>query len=513
MNSNYEQQVLKCFSCVNQRNISIQNEVQAHLFEMFLCPLCGNEPQYYKSYNGSKDVSPYVHFNCHSCRYQWMLCRICSHKTQPSLLSKRDQRRNVKNVYGTLHNMMKEHTKNNHINNDHSQYFTMPQEESLFGFDANSNDVYAEDNSLNSNENFLLMEHLKETFPNDDSNVNRNKKIGHLRTLIYKKISQNSYTEHLILDKWLSLNSNEYSISKEDCDLFLRIVRQILLNSRDEQMKIVDIYSRIEKRNLDEILSLRKHIDQLTETINRQKEVIASFCDQFEINELNSVTDITSITPVDNLFEVGKSLCVNKLTLPSTLKDARIITDRFLSGLICPSICKNSEVGYAYVLPSDILPIAIASGLQFEHMHKDPDDINIVNQRSIFQASYVKRIVKEIKKKLDNESSITTTTEPESTLLVPLGLWSDGCDAGSASKANRNLVKLTTLHFVNPNIKEEHVFPIALGEHNANHNYVRNKLMEDLYHLTKAPRKCYVPSLKKNSWNTIFRCVFHSRQS
>ena len=56
---------------------------------------------------------------------------------------------------------------------------------------------------------------------------------------------------------------------------------------------------------------------------------------------------------------------------------------------------------------------------------------------------------------------------------------------------------MTTLHFVNPHIKEEHVFPVALGEHNADHDYVRNILMKDLYSLSKSMRKCYVPSLQK----------------
>ena len=66
------------------------------------------------------------------------------------------------------------------------------------------------------------------------------------------------------------------------------------------------------------------------------------------------------------------------------------------------------------------------------------------------------------------------------TLCVPHGLWSDGCDTGSASKANRNLVKLTTLHFVNPQINEENVFPVGLGDHNGNHDYIQRKIMDDL---------------------------------
>ena len=47
---------------------------------------------------------------------------------------------------------------------------------------------------------------------------------------------------------------------------------------------------------------------------------------------------------------------INKLSIPLTIKDARRITDTFVKGLICPFIQRNDADGYAYVLPSDVLP-------------------------------------------------------------------------------------------------------------------------------------------------------------
>ena len=330
------------------------------------------------------------------------------------------------------------------------------------------------------------------TFPQLSNNRKEIEYVDNIRTLIYKKLSNNSYREHLILDKWLSLNPEEYVISREDCDLFLRIVRQIILNSRDEQAKIADIYSRIEKRNFKEQNKLYNHISKLNEVIETQQTVIKNLCEQLFIDPGESLQSVPILHASENDTCHNDMLEINKLTIPQSGKDARFIMYKFLPGLICPSVHKSIEDGYSYVLPSDVLPIAISSGLLFEHIEKDSNYFNTVNKRSIFQANYIQQLVNNFK----NDTS-TTEESDLTTLMVPLGLWSDGCDAGSASKANRNLVKLTTLHFVNPQIKEEHVFPVALGEHNANHDYVRNVLMDDLYTLSQSLKKCYVPSLKK----------------
>ena len=108
-----------------------------------------------------------------------------------------------------------------------------------------------------------------------------------------------------------------------------------------------------------------------------------------------------------------------------------------------------------------------------------------------------------------NDGSSCENNNNKPTLFVPLGLLSDGCDTGSASKANRNLVKLTTLHFVNPQIKEEHVFPIGLGDHNGNHNYVRKKITHDLKELTTELQEYYICWIVIN-WDSLIYDYFMS---
>ena len=116
--SNYRTNVLRCFTCVNGVTRNMTDSAKSSISQLFLCPLCGEVPEYYCSYNGTADISPHVHFHCHSCPYQWMLCRLCSNQMQPTLLSKRDQRRRIKRIFSNLCDMMKEHTKIYHDTND-----------------------------------------------------------------------------------------------------------------------------------------------------------------------------------------------------------------------------------------------------------------------------------------------------------------------------------------------------------------------------------------------------------
>ena len=291
------------------------------------------------------------------------------------------------------------------------------------------------------------------------------------------------------------LNTDEYSISKGDSDLFLQIVRQILLNSRDEQCKIVDIYSRIERRNNTENEILRNKITELHEIVERQNLKIKELCETFGVDKTGFSSDIPSILQTDIYSDFDQSIPLNKLSIPLTLKDARRITRSFVTGLVIPQVHRHIVDGYAYVLPSEVLPIAMASGIKFECFKSGRNCSNVFEERSIFHTRYIKRIVDEFSNEDINSSNDNEDDEP--ILCVPLGLWSDGCDAGSASKANRNLVKLTTLHFVNPQIDEEHVFPVGLGDQNGNHEYICKKIMDDLEALCNSFQMYYAPSFNK----------------
>ena len=114
----YENDVLELFQRQNHMKISGQENDSLNKL-LILCPLCAEEPGYYKSYPQTSLIAPYVHFHCTSCPYQWTLCRLCNFNMQPQLPSKRDQLRNIKKIYSNLINKMKQHTNDMHpTNND-----------------------------------------------------------------------------------------------------------------------------------------------------------------------------------------------------------------------------------------------------------------------------------------------------------------------------------------------------------------------------------------------------------
>ena len=82
---------------------------------------------------------------------------------------------------------------------------------------------------------------------------------------------------------------------------------------------------------------------------------------------------------------------------------------------------------------------------------------------------------------IEKMSMHSENPEEPDTLYVPIALWSDGFDAGSQAKSNRSMVKLTTLHIPHPSLSKEHVFPIALGRHVANHDMGRYRCPIKVY--------------------------------
>ena len=98
---------------------------------------------------------------------------------------------------------------------------------------------------------------------------------------------------------------------------------------------------------------------------------------------------------------------------------------------------------------------------------------------------------------MSNEiDSVSDESETYDVYNIGLGYWSDGCDVGGASKANRSLVKLATIHVIHPNLTENHVFPVGFGSNKGNHEYIRSQILKDLYDLQLKKKLVYVPSLK-----------------
>ena len=173
--------------------------------------------------------------------------------------------------------------------------------------------------------------------------------------------------------------------------------------------------------------------------------------------------------------------------MPSSTSEAQSILETkngFLNNLIVPTVNRMTDDGYCYVLPSVAMECAIATGLSIEFVTMGNHDNNdSTNHRSIFRSKIMHERVNEL------------SGVHQDDYIVPFGIWSDGYDAGKMSKANRSLVKLTTVHVSHPSNSKCHVFPVAFGKNKADHENVRRILWDDVGSLNRASRRCFIPNL------------------
>ena len=179
---------------------------------------------------------------------------------------------------------------------------------------------------------------------------------------------------------------------------------------------------------------------------------------------------------IDTDVKNENSLNCHFLPLPYTIQDARKLMETnssFIGGLLTPPINVNSSDGYAYILPSCLLPIFVSSGLQFEHLTENTDILTLdIRSRYRSPDIYSTMIQLEIEHLNRDGNSSCDDLDTEDVYHIGLGYWSDGFDVGSASKAKRSLVKLVTIHVIHPTLTENHVFPVGFGSNKGDHKYV-----------------------------------------
>ena len=103
-----------------------------------------------------------------------------------------------------------------------------------------------------------------------------------------------------------------------------------------------------------------------------------------------------------------------------------------MNNLLTPRIQVNAHDGYAYIFPSNVLPIAIASGVDFEHITGNTNFEETLHPRSKYRSPDIRSLLSTLFNDTnsmisDHECSLENDDE---VYYVGLGLWSDGCDAG-----------------------------------------------------------------------------------
>ena len=487
------------------------------LLDKMNCPHCHLPAD---SVNGVMPTT--VTFHCFDCNYWWCLCSTCPSDIQPSLLGKTEFRSHKK-----VHTIVLRKTMDEHINLHHQN-----RAEDLVAIDvcfANSENSSIDNNEFdlfegstgsdidtsfarNSNNqdgqrwNFIQKELYATSLFQEYIQSKADSSIASFVDMVVSKETQKSYAEYLINCTWVK--NMEASLRWEDCDLFLKIVHEMILNSRDKNIRLMGIVQKIQLREqnyaisqMNEITTLKSKIETLSQ---RQKEVdliiaqygrmnssFKTWYDQTVLNNNVLSSDVNENLGSDNIGFLQELKFV-PVKLPSTEKESRDIVDNkygFVQNLLIPAVHQHDEDGCSYVFPSEAMELAICMGLKLEDVgHEELVTFNNLDTRSIFRSDAIYDKIE-----VDHPDS---DSEPPCRYVI-FGLWSDGCDVGSQCKANRSQVKLTTVHIPHPEVTMDHVFPVSLAKSKADHHALRTTIWKDIEKITTTSRRCYIPSKKQ----------------
>ena len=438
-----------------------------------------------------------VLFKCGSCRKMWHLCTLCPINFQPDreCLSKTAVIRLTKTDYNSIlveklnhHNRTATH----HMCSHEIALSVLPSDEDS----ANdlTLDVPPDDwhDSVNDTHHGEIQQSIFEAYP---FNERREEEYQHVRIILFEKFLHKNYTEYLIKKTWVK--NFHCLISKEDCNLFIHIVQELMNRSRDECQRFTDIICKMEMRNYVLISNKNKQINLLQDEVEKKMKEITALKEYIP----NSQSRNAGLQP----NQQQERNTVIPIKLPTTNIHARRILEgknSFVSNLLIPRIYCLTD-GYSYVQPSESLPLAMGLGLDFEQMTaqqiRDPVITQSLRLSSIFRSPAIQNKIISI-----TAESFLTSCPTEDIYEVPCGLWMDGFDNSGSSKKLRSVLKLITYHICNHNVSLDHVYLGGLGKDSGNHNLIRNKIMDDFFLREKNPVKCFIPSLKKSAYIRFF---------
>ena len=310
-----------------------------------LCPKCEDLPD-------TLSTQPYelycyewsIKLNCNKCNSFWFLCKHCPSEHQ--IMNKLKYRKNQSNkrIHEIYAQYMKDHNSLFHINS------ILIQNDNISSNDYHSN---ASDIDISTNEvQNSIDQSLYDTIEVALSNIFSKTEIDYkpYSQLIHEMETQeeSSYAKFMIKKYW---NKNMYNdISDIDVNLFLRICQKFMKSSRTESEELIEILNLNEQRTNQQIAQYKHHIKLLEDTIIQQNE---------KLNQTN--------TCINNQFDIPNFYEHNYIKLPSEIKHIKQIKDydtSFTKKFIVPPV-HNFNSGFAYVLPSIVIPMSIANGLEF----------------------------------------------------------------------------------------------------------------------------------------------------
>ena len=412
-------------------------------------------------YNQSLHEFQYaMRFTCCNCRTFWNVCKCCTVENQPPTFITYSLRQQINGRRLKLNDII-----------------------SILDNSLVSHSLYHEESNVISNESFLSddnSEHINNTSSNNievmvqdiisnmfETNTILSSFDSSLKEAILERETRKRYPDYLIKKYWLK--NLECELHSSDVTMFLRHIRYILQQSRDDNNKLCFILSSYEKRNSQKYNSAYEQLE-----IEREKNAVT----QHTIASLKSILEIHGIEYNIPQMDLGidsnhvqisgnnDNPCFIRLKLPSCSTEIRQLLElkhSLLENILIPPITFHKG-GMSWVKPSEALKQAICLGVPFEVVSGPNYSTVGLHERSIYRSSIISKLI--------SESDIG-----DDVITVVFGFWSDGCYCGTESKGRRNQAKISTIHIDHHQVTERHVFPIMFGRKDDNDEQVKKHLL------------------------------------
>ena len=465
-------------SMLSKKRSDVHTQSNHNLNHHFICPHCDNPAQNIEL-SRFKEFPQFLTFscNCKKISSMWCVCVRCSINNQPKPIAK--YRFKYRSSILKLISSLESHTC------EEEQRDISPF--AVFENDSEDDVEIEKANELsNKNHHHSLFHEISKSFPPG------NKLNDSVMNSVLECNGDTSLPMYYIAKYWMKCV--DCKISTRDTIIFLRLMKSFVFGSRNENTNLAITIGMIEERSLKRINQLHQKIASLENQLVDVRNILESHrstLEEFGIEEIYSQLNAAITKDEKSLRNFESTNEYVKVELPTTVTEVRTLTEgtsSFFQNLIIPQIY-TLNCGYAYVLPSDCLRLSIAMGSKIDLVKYSDLDSRNFPTRSIFHSREIQEKVRFLHGSNPTDSS---------SYYSPIGLWSDGCDIGGASKSNRSLVKLHTIHIPHSTPNKHHVFPIALGSHKSDHNEVRRMVLDDLEKLESDDIICYVPSMKKS---------------
>ena len=218
-----------------------------------------------------------VTFECKTCPLIWCLCKECDADDQPNQPHLGTKRLSSQHRHDTLKNNIQEHHEKHHLRlaTSTTQFdYSQDDDEGILDF----HDHVETDNSQVAEVDLTIELSRADIYSPTDLRLTSDLKY-HFMDVIVSVLTNKSVAEYLIKKFWVK--NQDVNLSVADCDLFLKISRELLLSSRDSNKRFMSIIHKVQERHktlsiqiTEENLSLKQQLQSALTSLTKANNVL-----------------------------------------------------------------------------------------------------------------------------------------------------------------------------------------------------------------------------------------------